>query len=253
MEGEILKSLSDTNSTNKVDLFQSKRHGRIVKKQFRNFSRFKRTIEAYKSVDRSLHPSIYKIDMKHQNIYMSYHPIEQQPESMDKTMAELLKKLHESTVKYTGVMDPGTGEQYVNWKSFMKKKSQAGVEILRPLHDYERYYETWTSLLKESSFEPVSYIHGAVRPKHIGQRKDHYLLFGFDHAIMGDPYWDIACYALEYAKSKEMFYNSYGIKDREKVDVLLHLAALDRAAFYYQQGSIQTASFNKCLSLLNES
>lgn len=252
MKGEILKSLSDPHSSNQAYLFDSERHGLIVKKQFSRLSNFKRAVEAFKAIDRSLHPSIYKIDMKHRILYMSYDPIEQHPESLDQCVAELLKRLHESTIKYAGVSDPGTGERYSSWKAFMKKKGEWAVQLLGSFHDYGDIYEKWINRLDASAFEPVSYIHGSISQEQIGQRKGNYLLLGFDNAILGDPYWDVACYALEYANAKEVFFNQYGVKDREKVDALLHLAALNRAAFFYQQEWTEAESFHKYLSLLNE-
>ncbi|HET7656729.1 MAG TPA: hypothetical protein VFK37_00425, partial [Bacillales bacterium] len=192
MEGEILKDLSTSHSFNQVHLFQAKPHGKIVRKQYGSLSAFKRAVEAFKFVDRSLHPSIYKIDMKHSTIYMSYDPVEQQPKSTDECIANLLKKLHSSTLKYSGVWDPGTGQRYANWKEFLQLKGEKAVQTLGELADYSVYYEKWINAVEESAYSPVSYIHCSISPEHIGQRKGDYILLDFEHAILGDPYWDVA-------------------------------------------------------------
>ncbi|HEU5141377.1 MAG TPA: phosphotransferase, partial [Bacillales bacterium] len=250
MEGEIIQDLSSPHTANRVFLFHSKRHGKIIKKEFGQVSHFKRAVEAMKVVDRSLHPAVYKMDMRRRCLYISYHPRETEPDSMDACAANLMKELHTSTRRYGGVSDPGTGQVYSSWKDYIRKRGSAAVESLMAKGDYRDSFEAQMDRLEDSPFAPVSYIHRDVRPDNIGERKGRYLLLDFEHAMVGDPYWDVARYAFESAQSKEDFYKLYGMDDQERADIYVWLFALDYAAYFVRHNQADSPIFEKCLAFL---
>ncbi|HET7577879.1 MAG TPA: phosphotransferase [Bacillales bacterium] len=253
MEGEVIRDLSSPHSTNRVYLIRNQRHGDLIKKEFGSHSCFKRVVEAMKAIDRSLHPAIYKIDMRRRHIFMSYNPIKTKPESMDACAANLMKKLHETTKRYSGVRDPGTGRVFSTWKDYLKEKGTDAVETLKKVKDYGKAFEERLATLQDSPFSPVSFIHRDIRPEHIGERRGNYILLDFDLAMVGDPYWDVAQYAFQSAESKETFYKSYEVENTEKADSYIWLFALDFAAHlmkHYGTGNHQ--ELEKCLDVLDE-
>ncbi|HEX7064793.1 MAG TPA: phosphotransferase [Bacillales bacterium] len=251
LEGDIIQDLSSPHTANRVFLFQSKRHGKIIKKEFGQSSHFKRAVEALKVVNRSLHPAVYKIDMRRQCLYMSYNPRITEPESMDACAADLMKQLHTSTTRYGGVSDPGTGQVFSSWKEYFRKRGSAAVESLKGAGDFKNSFEARMEKLKEAPFAPVSYIHRDVRPDNIGERNGRYLLLDFEHAMVGDPYWDVARYVFESAESKEQFFRLYGIEDKVRADIYVWLFALDYASFFIRRKQTDNPAFDKCLAFLN--
>lgn len=252
MRGEIIKDLSSPYTNNRVFLFNSEKHGIIIRKEFDQVTHFKRAVEAFKIVDRSLHPAIYKIDMRRRHLYMSYNPIQTPPESMDACVAELMKKLHTSTKRYGGVRDPGTGQVFSSWKDYLQQKSLKNLEALKCIEDYSQLYEKLISTLKDSPFSPVSCIHRDIRPENIGERKGNYILLDFELAIIGDPYWDVARYVVQTAQSKENFYEMYGIDNVMKADAHVWLLALDFAAYLVRHKLAESKEFETCLAVLKD-
>lgn len=251
MEGQIIRELSNARDANRVYLYRSKRHGDIIKKEFADGIQFKRELEALKKIDRSLHPALYKIDMRRKHLYLSFDPIETAPDSWDACVAELMNHLHTSTRRYSGPQDPGTGEAFTVWKDFLQKRGGNAVEVLRDFKDYGDAFRKWMYEVEDSPFAPVSYIHCNVTRNNIGQRNDGYILLNLEHALLGDPYWDVACYVLEEAQSKDEFYQRYGVENPEKAGVFLKLRALERAAYYFRQR--QAEKFEQCLVALDHS
>jgi thiamine kinase-like enzyme len=252
MKGEIIKDLSSPYTNNRVFLFDSEKHGKIIRKEYDQSIHFRRVIEAFKVVDRSLHPAIYKIDMRRQHVYMSYNPIQAPPDSMDACAVDLMKKLHTSTRRYGGVRDPGTGQVFSSWKNYLQQKGEKNLEALKSIGDYSQPYERLMTELKDSPFSPVSYIHCDIRPFNIGERDGHYILLGFEQAMIGDPYWDVARYVVQEAQAKESFYKIYGIEDVTRANIHVWLFALDFAAYLVRHRSVESKEFEKCLAVLND-
>jgi thiamine kinase-like enzyme len=246
MDGEVVKDLSSPHTKNRVYLYESKKHGLIVKKEFFKAVHFKREVEAMTAVNRALHPAVYKIDMKRKHLYLSYHPLSTEPESRDECAAKLMKHLHESTKQYGGVRDPGTGQAFTSWKEYLKQKVFASLEVLQAAGDFgDQFYQKWNDL-RDSPFSAVSYIHRDVRFENIGERNGQYLLMDFEHAIIGDPYWDVARYALESAQSKRDLYQAYGVDDPEKADAYIRFFALEYAAYFVKRGQTDLPLYKRC-------
>lgn len=251
MEGEIIEDLSSSHTKNRVYLFRSGRHGDIIKKEFADGIHFKRALEALKIVGRTLHPAIYKIDMRRRHLYMSHDPVRNIPESWDACVSELMKTLHTSTKRYNGVSDPGTGEAFSTWKDFLRKRGRDAVETLSTVKNFRGVFESWMEKVEDSPFAPVSYIHCDIRRENIGERNGRYILLDYEHAKIGDPYWDVARYVLESAESKPAFYEMYGVKNPEKADVFIKLMALDDAAYFIRHGQTDNTEYKNCLEVLN--
>lgn len=251
MDGEIIKDLSSPYTRNEVYLFDSKKHGPIIKKVIAKPSHFKRAIEAFKTIDRSLHPAILKIDMKQRILYLSYNPIQTAPENIDQCAADLMKRLHTSTKRFSAPNDPGTGEAYPFWKDYLKKYGAEWLETLKDVKDYsERFHERITSL-KNSAKTPTTYIHRDIRYEKIGEHKGSYMLFGFEHAVWGDPYWDVARYVVESAQSKDEFYALYGVEDEVRANIYVWMFALALAADFVSNRRTDDERFEKYLALLD--
>lgn len=247
----MIKDLSGPYSDNKVYLFQSKKHGEIIKKVFDKHAHFKRSVEALKTLDRSLHPAILKIDMKRLTVYMSYDPIQTVPENVDQCAADLMKRLHTSTQRYKAPNDPGTGEAFPFWKDYLKKYGAEWLQALKGIKDYsDRFHECMGSL-KNSPSIPTSYIHKDFRYENIGERKGSYILFDYEHAVWGDPYWDVARYVVESARSKNALYALYGVEDEDRADIYTWMFALSFAAYLVRHDRTDNEKFEKYLTLLD--
>lgn len=252
MQGEVIQALNGDDTGNHVYLFQSKRHGMIIKKEFGTQTHFRRAVEALKAIDRSIHPAVVKIDMRQRHLYTSYDPMKTPPASMDDCMADLLKRLHTSTKRYGVASDPGTGRVFSSWKDYLEKEGARWLDTVSNVKDFSKGFEERIHTLSGSAFSPVSYIHGNIGPNQIGERKGRYILFGFGHAIVGDPYWDVATYALLSAQSEETFYDRYGVEDRELIEQYVWFSALRRTAHFITQGRTNHADFERCMAILNE-
>lgn len=251
MDGETIKDLSGPYSNNEVYLFHSKKHGEIVKKVFNKYTHFKRSIEAFKTIDRSLHPAILKIDMRRITVYMSYAPIQTVPENVDQCAADLMKRLHSSTRRFKAPNDPGTGEAFPFWKDYLKKYGAQWLETLKDVKDYSERFKELMGALKNSARTPTTYIHKDIRFENIGERKGTYILFDFEHAMWGDPYWDVARYVVESAQSKDGFYALYGVEDKARADIYTWMFALSFAAYLVRHDQTDNEKFEKCLAMLD--
>ncbi|HET7626832.1 MAG TPA: phosphotransferase [Bacillales bacterium] len=249
---EVVRELSEKDSTHRVHLVKHPKHGEIVKKTFFDPVTFKREIEAVKAIDRTMRPVVYKIDVRRRCLYMSYQPLEEAFDCANKDLAAaaLMKQLHHTTRRYGAVYDPGTGEHFTTWKDYLAHAFRKPVESLRDWIAVGERLEEKLAQLKDSPYTPLAYIHGDFRFANIGERNGRLLLFDFDRSMIGDPYWDVAQYAFESARCKSRFYEAYGVEDVAKADAHVWFVALQKAAKLAKSDRTDSNGFAKCMGVL---